>query len=274
MTNADQPETLARYTVGSLHRALRLVDIIASGPVDGLTVSELARQLGASKSTTFALARTLLDFNYLRILEPGTRYQLGLALVRLGDISASGLPLAAICQPVLHDLNAKTGLTIRAAINENGRPLFIERVDAPGAIRFHAPLGVPELPHVSSAGKAILASMTDREVASIIAVTGMPRRTANTITTLQGLFDDLAEVRRRGYAVDDEEDFDGVFCVGAAFFDHSGSCSGTISATGIKRDLPEQAVRDLGALVRESANGITRMLGGTPRELVTTAVTT
>jgi IclR family acetate operon transcriptional repressor len=267
MTNAEVPVVTGRYTVGSLHRALRLVDFIAGGPAEGMTVSELARQLGASKSSTFALARTLLDFHYLRVIEPGTRYQLGLALVRLGDISASGLPLAAICQPVLHDLNAKTGLTIRAALNENGRPLFIERVDAPGAIRFHAPLAVPELPHVSSAGKAILASLSDREVAAIIAATGMPRRTANTITTLQGLFDDLATVRQRGYAVDDEEDFEGVFCIGAAFFDHSGACAGTVSATGIKRDLSERAVQDLGVLVRAAADQITRMLGGTPPAL-------
>lgn len=264
MTNADAETATRRYTVGSLQKALRLIDIIASGPTEGMTVSELARQLGASKSSTFGLARTLLDFNYLRVIEPGTRYHLGLALVRLGDISASGLPLAAICQPVLHELNAKTGLTIRAAVNENGRPMFIERVDAPGAIRFHAPLGVPELPHVSSAGKAILASLSDREVAAIIAETGMPRRTANTITTLQALFDDLLIVRRRGYAVDDEEDFEGVFCIGAAFFDHSGSCTGTVSATGIKRDLSDKAVQDLGALVRASADHITRMLGGTP----------
>jgi len=273
MTNTEPTAPSGRYTVGSLHKALRLVDIVASGPAAGLTVSELARQLGASKSSTFALARTLLDFNYLRVIEPGTRYQLGLALVRLGDISSSGLPLAAICQPVLHDLNAKTGLTIRAAVNEGGRPLFIERVDAPGAIRFHAPLGVPELPHVSSAGKAILATMTDREVASVIAESGMPRRTPNTITTLQGLFDDLAIVRQRGFAIDDEEDFEGVFCIGSAFLDHSGACVGSISATGIKRDLPEQAVLDLGAQVRDSAEAITRMLGGTPASLTTAGAT-
>jgi len=253
-----------RYTVGSLHRALQLVDIVAAAPTEGLTVSELTRRLGASKSTTFALARTLVDFGYLRMVEPGPRYQLGLALVRLGDIASAGLPLAEICQPVLHDLNARTGLTIRAAINEAGRPLFVERVDAPGAIRFHAPLGVPELPHVSSAGKAILASMSDREVASVIAATGMPRRTAHTITTLDDLLADLALVRERGYAVDDEEDFDGVFCVGAAFRDHAGACVGAISATGIKRESAGPYVEDLGALVRDAAAAITVLLGGSP----------
>ena len=265
MANTDAPAVTGRYTVGSLHKALRLLDLVAVGPPEGMTVSELARQLGASKSSTFALARTLLEFNYLRVIEPGTRYHLGLALVRLGDVSASGLPLAAICQPVLHDLNARTGLTIRAAVNENGRPLFIERVDAPGAIRFHAPLGVPELPHVSSAGKAILASMSDRDVAAVIAETGMPRRTPKTITTLQGLLDNLALVRSRGFAVDDEEDFEGVFCVGSAFFDHAGGCAGSISATGIKRDLPEKAVLELGSHVRGAADSITHMLGGLPR---------
>ncbi len=265
MANTDaSTATGSRYTVGSLHKALRLIDIIAAGPAEGLSVSELARTLGASKSSTFALARTLLDFDYLRVIEPGTHYQLGLALVRLGDISASGLPLATICRPVLHDLNARTGLTIRASVNEGGRPLFIERVDAPGAIRFHAPLGVPEPPHVSSAGKAILASMSDREVAAVIAETGLARRTPNTITTLQGLLDDLALVRIRGFAVDDEEDFEGVFCVGAAFFDHTGNCAGAISATGIKRDLSARAVQDLGTLVRAASDQITQMVGGTP----------
>jgi len=107
MTNTEAVATRGRYTVGSLQKALRLIDLIASGPSEGMTVSELARALGASKSATFSLARTLLGFNYLRVSEPGTRYQLGLALVRLGDISASGLPLASICQPVLHDLNAR-----------------------------------------------------------------------------------------------------------------------------------------------------------------------
>lgn len=265
MTNSPEVP-VGRYTVGSLHRALRLIDLIAAGPSEGMTVSDLARQLGASKSATFGLARTLLDFNYLRVIEPGTRYQLGLALVRLGDISSSGLPLASICQPILHELSAKTRLTIRAAVNDSGRPMFIARVDAPGAIRFHTPLGVPELPHVSSAGKAILSTLSDRDVAGIIAETGMPQRTSKTITTLQRLLDDLAVARSRGYAIDDEEDLAGVFCIGAPFHDHTGACAGAISATGIKRERTTEAINDLGLLVRASADSITRTLGGSPSD--------
>jgi len=257
----------AKYTVGSVVRALRLLDVIAAGPADGLTVSELARSLGASKSTAFALAHTLTDQGYLRSTDPGPKYQLGLALVRLGDVSANRLPLGQLCRPVLHALTTKTGLTTRAAVNDGWQPMFVERVDAPGAIRFYTPLGVPELAHVSSAGKAMLAELDDDAVKTLVDTTGLTRRTPKTITTLPELLADLAATRRRGYAVDDEEDVEGVFCVGAAFFDHAGACAGAISATGIKRDLPPRAVEDLGLAVRAAADSVTDQLRGTPHRL-------
>ena len=263
----DSRQTASRYTVASVVRALRLLDVVAQGPSEGVTVSEAARALGTSKSTAFALARTLVDQGYLRATEPGPHYQLGLALVRLGDVSANRLPLGQLCRPVLHDLSTRTGLTTRAAVNDCGQPMFVERVDAPGAIRFYTPLGVRELAHVSSAGKAILAELDDRAVEALTETTGLTRRTRKTITTLTELLADLAATRRRGYAVDDEEDVEGVFCIGAAFFDHAGACAGAISATGIKRDLPPRAVDDLGQAVRAAADSITDQLRGTPNRL-------
>ena len=253
----------SRYTVQSVARAMRLLDIVAEGPDEGVTLSEIARAVGVSKSSAFALAHTLLEEGYLRATESGPRYQLGLALVRLGDVSSDRFPLGPRCRPILHDLAARTGLTTRAAMNDASRPIFLERVNAPGAIRFHTPLGVPEAAHVSSAGKAILATLTDAEVADVVAATGLPRRTPKTITSLEELHLDLAATRRRGYAVDDEEDVEGVFCIGAAFFDHSGACAGAISATGIKRDLPPRAVDDLGLAVRGAADQVSALLGGT-----------
>lgn len=262
-----ETDATPRYRVESVARALRLLEVIADGPDEGLTVSEIARGLGTSKSTAFALAHTLMDQGYLRAADPGPRYGLGLALVRLGDVAADRLPLGPLCRPILHELSARTGLTTRAAVNDRSRPMFIERVDAPGAIRFHTPLGVPELAHVSSAGKAILAALSDEQVTALAAGTGLPRRTPKTITDLGELLADLAATRRRGYAVDDEEDIEGVFCVGAGFYDHSGACAGAISATGIKRDLPPRAVEDLGQAVRAAADQITELLRGAPRRV-------
>jgi IclR family acetate operon transcriptional repressor len=66
---------------------------------------------------------------------------------------------------------------------------------------------------------------------------------------------------QRGYAVDDEEDVEGVFCVGVAVHEHTGRCAGAISVTGIKRDLPSWQVARLGTTVREHAARISRVLG-------------
>lgn len=259
LSGADHAD---RYTVRSVARAMRLINIVADGPQDGLTLSDLARSLGASKSTTLALARTLTAAGMLREARPGPRYALGTALIRLGDITRGQLPLGDICRPVLTELAALTKLTSRVAICDDGYPVFIERVDGPGSVRFHTPLGQREVPYASAAGKAMLATMPPERVREICAASGMRRRTARTITDVETLLASLAAIRANGFAVDDEEDAEGIFCVGAAFFDHDGTCAGAVSVTGIKGDLPTWRLNELGRTVRRYADKVSDLLGG------------
>lgn len=254
-----------RYTVGSVARALTVLDTVAAAPDEGITVSELARTLGTSKSTAFSLVRTLVSRGFLREVLPGPRYHLGMALVRLGDEATRGFPLGRVCEPVLLQLSRDTGLTTRAAISDHGYPIFIARVDSPGAIRFHTALGVRELPHTSSAGKAILSQMSHGEIEALVQETGLPRRTRKTITTLVDLELDLEATRRRGYAIDDEEDVEGVFCVAAHFVDRNGKVTGAVSATGIKLDQSARQIEELGQAVQRAANAVSALVGDSGR---------
>lgn len=254
-----------RYTVGSVARALTVLDTVAAAPDDGITVSEIARTLGTSKSTAFSLVRTLVSRGFLREVHPGPRYHLGMALVRLGDEATRGFPLGRVCEPVLLQLSRDTGLTTRAAISDHGYPIFIARVDSPGAIRFHTALGVRELPHTSSAGKAILSQMSRGDVEALIQDTGLPRRTRKTITTLTDLELDLEATRRRGYAIDDEEDVEGVFCVAAHFVDRNGKVTGAVSATGIKLDQSARQIEELGHAVQRAANAVSALVSDSGR---------
>ena len=263
MTEADR-EIAGRYTVQSVARALRLVEIVAGGPPDGLSLSQLSRTLGTSKSSTLALARTLVAFGYLRDAHPGPGYTLGTGLIRLGDIVGRQLPLGNMCRPVIEGLSQDTRMTSRVAISDDGYPVFLDRVDGPGSVRFHTPLGQRELPYASAAGKAILSAMDEEGIRRMCAATGLAPRTAHTITDVDTLLDNLAVARRLGFAVDDEEDAEGVFCVGAAFFGHDGSCAGAVSVTGIKGDLPTWRINELGRTVRRYADEVSGMLGGSP----------
>jgi len=263
LTSAELDEEVAgRYTVRSVARAMRLVQIVADGPPEGLPLSELARALRSSKSTTLSLARTLTAYGMLRDLPPGPRYSLGTGLIRLGDIARGQLPLGDVCRPLLAELADLTKMTSRLAICDDGFPVFIERVDGPGSVRFHTPLGQREMPHSSAAGKAILATMTREQVRAVCSQAGLPRRTSHTITDLASLRENLALVRSNGFALDDEEDAEGVFCLGAAFFRHDGAVAGAVSVTGIKGDLPAWRVNELGQAVRRAADRVSDILGG------------
>ena len=249
-------------TVGSVARALDLVELIVGGPDVGMPLSDIAKAVGGSKSAVLATLRTLVDFGYLRAVEPGPKYLPGMMLIRLGDLAAAHDPLIAVARPILAQLSAKSGLTIRVARNDGGYPVFIDRVDGPGFVRFHTPLGIRELPHVSSAGKAILAELTDAEVESVARECGLVSRTKNSITKISDLKKELEHIRSVGFATDDEEDAQGIFCVGATFFDHFGKCIGAISATGVKTDLSEVQVATLGKLVIKHADQLTKELHG------------
>jgi len=260
--SGEDGEADGRYTVRSVAKAMRLMQLVAGGPPAGQSLSDLARALGASKSTTLALARTLTAHGLLRDARPGPRYTLGTALIRLGDIARGQLPLGDLCRPLLAELADRTKMTSRVAIYDEGYPVFIERVDGPGSVRFHTPLGQREIPYASGAGKAILATMSEAEVRAMCQQTGLHARTARTITDVDSLLDNLAVVRGHGYAVDDEEIAEGIFCVGAAFFGHDGSCAGAVSVTGIKGDLPDWRVNELGRMVRRYADQVSLTLGG------------
>jgi IclR family acetate operon transcriptional repressor len=259
--NASDEDKTDRYTVRSVARALDILDVIAESR-NGLTLTEIAAAIHTSKSATYSLLRTMVDRAHLREVEGGPRYQLGVTLLQLADAALAHLPLGEVARPVLSALSEELAMTTRIALADDGQPVFVDRVDGPGTVRFHTPMGKRELPHASSAGKAILACLPESRVRAICAESGMPGKTVHTIVTPEALLADLALVRERGFALDDEEDAEGVFCAGAAFFDHRGNCAGAISATSIKSGISDARIVEIGAAVRARADQISALLGG------------
>jgi IclR family acetate operon transcriptional repressor len=259
MANLETTKS-SRYTVGSVGRALDILDVIA-GSRDGLTLTEISTSIATSKSATYALLQTMVERGHVRELGSGPRYQLGVALLRLADAALTQLPLVELAHPVLTDLSNELEMTTRLAVADDGLPLFLDRVDGPGMVRFHAPVGQRESPHVSAAGKAILATLPEQRVRDICAEYGMQISTRHTLATPEALIADLDRVRERGYATDDEEDADGVFCVATIFVDHRGHCAGAISTTFIKLNVSDERIGEIANAVRTHADRISALLG-------------
>jgi IclR family acetate operon transcriptional repressor len=253
-----------RYRVQSVERAFALLEALAEAGPEGMTLSELARLLGVSKSAAYAILQTLLAGGFVADSGSGMsrRYRLGMALARLGDVVVSQIALRDVALTVMRDLTRETGLTSRVAVLDEPYAVVIARVDAPHrTVRFTANLGKREHLHCSAVGKAMLAALPEETVREILAAAGLPEKTVHTITNADALRAELKTVTERGYAIDDEEDNEGVFCVGSAILDHSATCVGAVSVTGLKLDLPAWRVERLGQTVRAHAAKISTLLG-------------
>jgi len=253
-----------RYRVQSVERAFQLLEVIGAAGPEGSTLTELAKSIGVSKSTAYAILQTMLGGGFVADIGAGLtrRYRLGMALARLGDVVVSQIALRDVALPLLRGLARETRLAARVAVLDEPYAVVIARVDAPdSSVRFAADLGKREHLHCSAVGKAMLAALDRGAARSILAAAGMPGKTPHTITDQETLLAELDTVAQQRYAVDDEEDTEGVFCVGAAVHDHTGRCVGAISVTGIKRDLASWQVALLGTKVRDHADRISALLG-------------
>jgi IclR family acetate operon transcriptional repressor len=259
---ADSEEP--RYRLHGVERALDTLELLAAAGQDGMTLTELAEKIAVSKSSAFALLQTLISRGF--VADSGARltrrYRLGMTLAKLGDAAEAQSPLISVAMPVMRSVTDATELTTRLVIPEGPFAIVTARVDAPGTVRFASYLGQREYPHCTSAGKALLSTLPPERAQALAAEAGMPARTERTITDPAALLRDLELTAVRGYAIDDEEDSDGVFCVGAAVYDRSGGCVAAISGTGLKLNRPTWRMDELGVAIRDAADQITRALGG------------
>jgi IclR family acetate operon transcriptional repressor len=255
-----------RYRLHGVERALDTLELLAVAGPGGMTLTELAEKISVSKSSAFALLQTLIARGFAA--DSGTRltrrYRLGLALAKLGDAAEVQSPLISLAMPVLQSVTDATGLTTRLVVPDGPYAVVTARVDAPGSVRFASYLGKREYPHCTSAGKALLATLPKEQARALALESGMPPRTERTITDPDALVRDLELSAARGYTIDDEEDSEGVFCVGAAIFDRNGERVAAISGTGLKLNRPTWRMDELGLTIREAADQITEALGGPP----------
>lgn len=256
-----------RYKVHSVARALHMLELLAEPPGDdGLGVTEIAEATGLSKSAAFAVLQTLLDGGYVADSGAGQqrRYHLGRALTRLGDRARSQTPLREVARPTLRRLADDLGLSVRLGVLQDEEIGVVDRVDAHGGLRIDLRMGDRELLHTTAIGKAILAARPESDVRRILGRRKLARRTPQTITDLATLLAHLQVVRERGYAIDDEEDFQGIICIGAAVRDHTGTADAAISVTTLKAGLTAERLATIGQALVAGAGDISAALEYNP----------
>jgi IclR family acetate operon transcriptional repressor len=195
--------------VQSLHRALGLIETVAdAGGI--LTIREIAVTTGLPQATVHRLLQTLVERGYMRHL-PDRRYALGSRLVPLGAAANRLVGMGA--SRVLGELVRELGESANLAILVGDNAEYVAQVPSNHSMRMFTEVGRRVDLHATGVGKALLAQLSDGEVAAIVGRAGLTAHTPHTIVTEAGLHAALTEIRERGYAIDEQEQELGVRCI-------------------------------------------------------------
>jgi IclR family KDG regulon transcriptional repressor len=247
---------VARYRVQVLERALGLLDALGAANRE-VGPAELSEILHLHKSTIHRLLKVLEGYRFVR-RNPQGKYDLGLKLFELGNMSVSRFSLPRRAEPFLKDVVRETGETAQICVLNNTQMVSIANADAPWLLRAIGHRG--EL-HSSASGKAFLAFLPRPAQDLLLSRLTLTRFTHNTITTLPALKSELARVRRKGFAVNNEEVEPGVRCIGAPIFDHNSRVIATLSIAGPVFRMTRDRVPDLARTIVNVANALSSELG-------------
>jgi IclR family transcriptional regulator, KDG regulon repressor len=213
-----------------------------------------------NKSTLFSLLRTLQEYDVVDKDLDTDRYKLGLKTLYWAEACLSDIQLRKIASPLLHELMGKVSETVHLVVFDKGEVVYIDKVESPHAIRMVSRIGSHMPAYSTAVGKAFLAYLPEDATQEAID-RGLHPRTANTITTQEVLFQHLEEVRRCGYAVDNEENEPQVRCVAAPIFDHTSQVVAAISISGPTIRMTTDMIEQLGQEVKRTAFNISKHLG-------------
>jgi DNA-binding IclR family transcriptional regulator len=253
--------TSRRDRVQSLDRALDVLE--ALGEAGDLGVSEVAARTGLVVSTAHRMLAGLADRGYVRQAASHGRYALGFKVLELaGGIQARTAALVTLARPHLEGIRQATSETTNLVILDRDRVVYVDQVPGLHNVRMFTQVGSSALAHTTASGKAILARTSAETVSKLYPREREPleRLTPRTQTTLASLRSDFARIRRRGYAIDNEEHEDGVSCVAAPVLG-GGVAFAAISISAPTTRIVHADTGELGRLLRQHAAELSAALG-------------
>ncbi|MFT4286499.1 IclR family transcriptional regulator [Nocardioides sp.] len=198
--------------VKSADRVLQILDLLTERP-DGLTLVEIHTIMGIPKSSAYGLLQTMVQRGFLTQEAETRRFRVGIRLWQAGRSYLSVASIEQVALPYMRAVRDRLNETVQLAVLDGTDNVYIGKVDPDQQLRLASHVGARLPAYATGIGKALLSRLSDEEVRRRFDDVEFVAYTPRTLSGLGELLTQLAEVRERGYAVDNGEYTDGVYCV-------------------------------------------------------------
>lgn len=257
---------MTRYAIETLERGLSVLSLFTRESSE-LSLTEIARSADLNMTTSLRIASTLEDAGYLQRDPDTKRYRPSLKVLQLGFSAVHSLDVRQAARPHLERLSRATGETVSHAALDGLEIIYVDRIRNRQIVGVVLGIGSRLPAQCTSMGKAMLAYLPEEELERLLRAGELSPCTANTKITVDQLAQDLEGVRRRGYAINDEELAIGLRAVAAPVWDDSRTVVAAINISGSTETISRKRLRqELAPRVMQTGTDISQALGYTEED--------
>lgn len=215
---------------GTVGKACDVLDLVA-GFGRPVRFTELLEKSEFPKATLYRFLQTLTSQGMLAYDLDRQTYSLGVRLVRLAHVAWQQSSLAPVARPHVDALSREIGETVHLAQLDNAQVLYVDKRNAAEPIEMYSQAGKVGPAYCTGVGKAMLAFLAEPELQRVLLQQSFHRFTDNTLTTAEQLCTELAAIRARGFAFDEEEHEPGIICIAMPILSTASRVHGALSVT-------------------------------------------
>jgi len=253
----------AKYFLGTINKAMTVLNLFRNFQTLGIT--EIANKLSIGKSNVFRIVITLEHWGYLEKTQE-QKYRLGTTLAYLGNLVLERQEIINIARPFLQklrDINNET--THLAILTPDNEVTFLLKEVSGHSIQMASTIGLKMPLYITANGKVLLAFSQQTFIDAYINDTVLARKTENTIVSIEDLLENLRQIRKVGFAIDNEESEIGLVCYAAPVRNMSGKVVASISMSGPAFRMANNKEARVEA-VKKAADEISGVLGYIPND--------
>lgn len=249
-------------SVSAVKRTMAVLELLTLH--EELSVTEIAGLAGFHKSTVFRFLTTLVRLSYVYQNPKNEKYGLTRKLQGMVLSHPKQTNILDLSLEVMDHLATESGETVHLAILKDDHLTYIHKIESTQTLRVAAmssSIGSAAPLYCTSLGKVLLASKEDDFIRSYMDSTAMTRHTDHTITEEEPFLREIQMIRENGYGVDNEENEEGVRCIGSPVYNEKGEAVAAISISGPSVRMTDARLEELSTLIKHAAASISERLG-------------